>query len=40
MTCDEDKMLSADKLAILVNDIAIAMGKLGYASDRGKVYKE
>ena len=33
-------MLSADKLAILVNNIAIAMGKLGYASDRGKVYKE
>ena len=40
MTCDEDKMLSADKLAILVNDIAIAMGKLGYASYRGKVYKK
>ena len=40
MTCDEDKMLSADKLAILVNDIAIAMGKLGYPSYRGKVYKK
>ena len=40
ITYDEDKMLSADKLAILVNDIAIAMGKLGYASDRGKVCKE
>ena len=40
MTCDEDKMLSADKLAILVNDIAIAMGKLSYASYRGKVYKK
>ena len=40
IACDEDKMLSADKLAILVNDIAIAMGKLGYASYRGKVYKK
>ena len=34
MTCYEDKMLSADKLAILVNDIGIAMAKLGYASYR------
>ena len=40
MTCDEDKMLSADKLAILVNDIPVAMGKLGYPSYRGKVYKK
>ena len=40
MTCDEDKMLSVDKLAILVNDIPIAMGKLGYPSYRGKVYKK
>ena len=40
MTCDEDKTLSADKLAILVNDTAIAMGKLGYASYRGKVHKK
>ena len=40
MTCDEDKMLSADKLAILVNDIAIATGKLGYASYWSKVYKK
>ena len=40
MACDEDKMLSADKLAILVNDIAIAMGKLGCASYRGKAYKK
>jgi hypothetical protein len=38
MACDEDKMLS-NKLAILVNDIAIAMGKLGYGTYRGKIYK-
>ena len=35
--CDDEKMLS-NKLAILVNDIAIAMGKLGYATYRGKIY--
>ena len=40
MACDEDKMLSADKLAILVNDKAIAMGKLGYASYRGNIYEK
>ena len=33
------KMLS-DKLTVLVNDIAIAMNRLGYASYRGKVYKK
>ena len=38
MTYDEDKMLS-NKLAILVNDIAIAMGKLSYGTYRGKIYK-
>ncbi|XP_068759716.1 uncharacterized protein [Montipora capricornis] len=37
--CDDEKMLS-NKLAILVNDIAIAMGKLGYATYRGKIYKK
>ena len=36
---DEDKMLS-NKLAILVNDIAIAMGKLSYGTYRGKIYKK
>ena len=35
----ESKMLS-DKLTVLVNDIAIAMNRLGYASYRGKVYKK
>ena len=38
MANDEDKMLS-NKLAILVNDIAIAMGKLSYGTYRGKIYK-
>ena len=35
----EEKMLS-DKLTVLVNDVAIAMSRLGYASYRGKVYKK
>ncbi|XP_068752984.1 uncharacterized protein [Montipora capricornis] len=35
--CNDEKMLS-NKLAILVNGIAIAMGKLGYATYRGKIY--
>ena len=39
MALNEEKRLS-NKLAILVNDIAIAMGKLGYATYRGKVYKK
>ena len=34
----EYKMFS-DKLTVLVNDITIAMNRLGYASYRGKVYK-
>ena len=38
LSCDEEKMLS-NKLAILVNDIAIAMGKLDYGTYRGKIYK-
>ena len=38
LSCDEEKMLS-NKLAILVNDIVIAMGKLDYGTYRGKVYK-
>ena len=38
LSCDEEKMLS-NKLAILVNDIAIAMGKLAYGTYRGKIYK-
>ena len=39
MAYDEDKMLS-NKLAILINDIAIAMGKLSFATYRGKIYKK
>ena len=35
----QSKMLS-DKLTVLVNDIAIATNRLGYASFRGKVYKK
>ena len=35
----ESKMLS-DKLTVLVNDIAIAMNRLSYASYRGKAYKK
>ena len=35
----QSKML-ADKLTVLVNDIAIAMNRLRYASYRGKVYKK
>ena len=35
----ESKMLS-DKRTVLVNDIAIAMNRLGYASYRGKVNKK
>lgn len=38
MANDEDKMLS-NKLVILVNDIAITMGKLSYGTHRGKIYK-
>lgn len=38
LSCDEEKMLS-NKLAILINDIAIAMGKLDYGTYRGKIYK-
>ena len=34
-----DKMLS-DKLTVLINDISIAMNRLGYASYRGTVYKK
>ena len=36
---DEGKRFS-DKLTILVNDIAIGMEKLNYATYRGKVYKK
>ena len=39
MACDEDKML-LNELVILVNDIAIAMGKLDYGTYREKIYKE
>ena len=38
LSYDEEKMLS-NKLAILVNDIAIAMGKLDYGTYRGKICK-
>ena len=34
-----DKMLS-DKLTVLINDISIAMNRLGYASYRGTVCKK
>ena len=34
-----DKMLS-DKLTVLINEISIAMNRLGYASYRGTVYKK
>ena len=36
---DEQARLS-DKLTVLVNDIGIAMKRLGYALYRGKVYKK
>ena len=38
LASNEGKRLS-DNLTILINDICIAMEKLGYASYRGKVYK-
>ena len=36
----EDQVMLSDKLTVLVNDIGIAMKKLGYALYGGKVYKK